>query len=119
MSKRTANLEQFIDFDGGVGPSATGEDPSPVKSVESKHGTIVENQNSPASKPAAPPSDYSEDLVEVPNELGQIFHTPHKIPVNNELAKALAAQKDSEIAVLWAKMTFSLVGKALKDEALD
>ncbi|RXK37939.1 hypothetical protein M231_04828, partial [Tremella mesenterica] len=92
--------------------------PSPAKSVESEHGTIVENQNSPGNKSPVPPSD-SEGLVEVPHELETIFHAPRKVPVNDELAKALDARKDSEIATLWAKMSFSSVRVALKDEALD
>ncbi|RXK40303.1 hypothetical protein M231_02417 [Tremella mesenterica] len=112
-------IEQYIDFDGGAGPSATGENPSPANSVESEHGTIVDNRKSPGNKPTAPPSDYSDDLVEVPHELEGIFHAPRKIPVNDELAKALDARKDSEIATLWAKMTFNSVRDALKDEALD
>ncbi|RXK41505.1 hypothetical protein M231_01213 [Tremella mesenterica] len=112
-------IEQYIDFKGGAGPSATGENPSPAKSVETEHGTVVENQNSPGNKSPVPPSDYSEGLVEVPNELETIFHAPRKVPVNDELVKALDARKDSEIATLWAKMTFSSVRTALKDEALD
>ncbi|EIW68453.1 hypothetical protein TREMEDRAFT_63622 [Tremella mesenterica DSM 1558] len=105
-------IEQYIDFEGGAGPSATGENPSPAKSVESEHGTIVENQNSPGNKSPVPPSDYSEGLVEVPHELEIIFHTPRKVPVNDELVKVLDARKDSEIgeipiefSTLWAKMT--------------
>ncbi|EIW73553.1 hypothetical protein TREMEDRAFT_59729 [Tremella mesenterica DSM 1558] len=119
-------IEQYIDFEGGAGPSATGENPSPAKSVESEHGTIVENQNSPGNKSPVPPSDYSEGLVEVPHELEIIFHAPRKVPVNDELVKVLDARKDSEIgeipiefSTLWAKMTFSSVRTALKDEALD
>ncbi|EIW67568.1 hypothetical protein TREMEDRAFT_64159 [Tremella mesenterica DSM 1558] len=119
-------IEQYIDFKGGAGPSATGENPSPAKSVETEHGTVVENQNSPGNKSPVPPSDYSEGLVEVPNELETIFHAPRKVPVNDELVKALDARKDSEIgeipiefSTLWAKMTFSSVRTALKDEALD
>ncbi|EIW65437.1 hypothetical protein TREMEDRAFT_66568 [Tremella mesenterica DSM 1558] len=46
-------IEQYIHFEGGAGPSATGENPSPAKSVESEHGTIVENQNSPGNKSCA------------------------------------------------------------------
>ncbi|RXK35618.1 hypothetical protein M231_07098 [Tremella mesenterica] len=114
-----AIMEQFLDFEGGAGPSATGENPSPAKSVESEHGTVVENQNSPGNKSPVPPSDYSEGLVEVPHELETIFHTPRKVPVNDELAKALDARKDSEIATLWARLSFSSVRTALKDEALD
>ncbi|RXK34709.1 hypothetical protein M231_08036 [Tremella mesenterica] len=112
-------IEQYIDFEGGAGPSATGENPSPAKSVESEHGTIVENQNSPGNKSPVPPSDYSEGLVEVPHELEIIFHAPRKVPVNDELVKVLDTRKDSEIATLWAKMTFSSVRTALKDGALD
>ncbi|EIW65673.1 hypothetical protein TREMEDRAFT_66262 [Tremella mesenterica DSM 1558] len=119
-------IEQYIDFEGGAGPSATGENPSPAKSVESEHGTIVENQNSPGNKSPVPPSDYSEGLVEVPHELETIFHAPRKVPVNDELAKALDARKDSEIgeistefSTLWARLSFSSVRHALKDEALD
>ncbi|EIW72449.1 hypothetical protein TREMEDRAFT_58614 [Tremella mesenterica DSM 1558] len=89
-------IEQYIDFEAGAGPSTTGENPSPAKSVESEHGTIVENQNSPGNKSPVPPSD-SEGLVEVPHELETIFHAPRKVPVNDELAKALDARKDSEI----------------------
>ncbi|EIW68096.1 hypothetical protein TREMEDRAFT_63987 [Tremella mesenterica DSM 1558] len=119
-------IEQYIDFEGGAGPSATGENPSPAKSVESEHGTIVENQNSPGNKSPVPPSDYSEGLVEVPHELEIIFHAPRKVPVNDELVKVLDTRKDSEIgeipiefSTLWAKMTFSSVRTALKDGALD
>ncbi|EIW67049.1 hypothetical protein TREMEDRAFT_64917 [Tremella mesenterica DSM 1558] len=119
-------IKQYIDFDGGAGPSTTGETPSPAKSVKSEHGTIVENQNSPGNKSPVPPSDYSEGLVEVPHKLEIIFHTPRKVLVNDELVKALTTQKDSEIgeisiefSTLWAKMTFSSVCKALKDEALN
>ncbi|RXK36941.1 hypothetical protein M231_05774 [Tremella mesenterica] len=112
-------IEQYIDFEAGAGPSTTGENPSPAKSVESEHGTIVENQNSPGNKSPVPPSDYSEGLVEVPHELETIFHAPRKVPVNDELAKALDARKDSEIATLWARLSFSSVRHALKDEALD
>ncbi|RXK36061.1 hypothetical protein M231_06655 [Tremella mesenterica] len=90
-------IEQYIDFEGGAGPSATGENPSPNKSVECEHGTIVENQNSPGNKALPPPSDYSEGLVEVPHELETIFHAPRKVPVNDELVKVLDARKDSEI----------------------
>ncbi|EIW66137.1 hypothetical protein TREMEDRAFT_65732 [Tremella mesenterica DSM 1558] len=118
-------IEQYIDFEGGAGPSATGENPSPSKSIESEHGTIVENQNSPGNKSPVPPSDYSEGLVEVPHELEIIFHTPRQVPVNDELVKVLDARKDLEIgeipiefSTLWAKMTFSSVRTALKDEAL-
>ncbi|EIW65607.1 hypothetical protein TREMEDRAFT_66330 [Tremella mesenterica DSM 1558] len=109
-------IEQYINFEGGAGPSATGENPSPAKSVESEHGTAVENQNSPGNKSPVPPSDYSEGLVEVPAELEIIFHAPRKVPVNDELVKVLDARKDSEIgeipiefSTLWAKMTFSSV----------
>ncbi|EIW69727.1 hypothetical protein TREMEDRAFT_61487 [Tremella mesenterica DSM 1558] len=112
-------IEQYIDFEGGAGPSATGENPSPAKSVESEHGTVVENQNSPGIKSPVPPSDYSEGLVEVPHELETIFHAPRKVPVNDELAKLLQDRKDSEIATLWSSMTFSSVRLALKNEALD
>ncbi|RXK39821.1 hypothetical protein M231_02876 [Tremella mesenterica] len=112
-------IEQYIDFEGGAGPSATGENPSPAKSVESEHGTVVENQNSPGIKSPVPPSDYSEGLVEVPHELETIFHAPRKVPVNDELAKLLQDRKDSEIATLWASMTFPSVRLALKNEALD
>ncbi|EIW65990.1 hypothetical protein TREMEDRAFT_66080 [Tremella mesenterica DSM 1558] len=111
-------IEQYIDFEGGAGPSG-GENPSPAKSVESEHGTIVENQNSPGNKSLVPPSDYSEGLVEVPAELEIIFHAPRKIPANDELVKLLQDRKDSEIATLWSSMTFSSVRLALKDEALD
>ncbi|EIW71622.1 hypothetical protein TREMEDRAFT_60544 [Tremella mesenterica DSM 1558] len=118
-------IEQYIDFEAGAGPSTTGENPSPAKSVESEHGTIVENQNSPGNKSPVPPSD-SEGLVEVPHELETIFHAPRKVPVNDELAKALDARKDSEIgeistefSTLWARLSFSSVRHALKDEALD
>ncbi|EIW66447.1 hypothetical protein TREMEDRAFT_65300 [Tremella mesenterica DSM 1558] len=96
MNKRTA-IEQYFDFKGGAGPSATGENLSPAKSVESEHGTVVENENSPGNKSPAPPSDYSEGLVEVPNELETIFHAPRKVPANEELAKLLQDRKDSEI----------------------
>ncbi|EIW68476.1 hypothetical protein TREMEDRAFT_63646 [Tremella mesenterica DSM 1558] len=121
-----AIMEQFLDFEGGAGPSATGENLSPAKSVESEHGTIVENQNSPGNKSPVPPSDCSEGLVEVPHELETIFHAPRRVPVNDELAKALDARKDSEIgkisiefSTLWARLSFSSVRLALKDEALD
>ncbi|EIW66828.1 hypothetical protein TREMEDRAFT_65229 [Tremella mesenterica DSM 1558] len=112
-------IEQYFDFEGGAGPSATGENLSPAKSVESEHGTVVENQNSPGNKSPVPPSDYSEGLVEVPHELGNIFHAPRKVPVNDELVKLLQDRKDSEIATLWSSMTFSSVRLALKNEALD
>ncbi|EIW67788.1 hypothetical protein TREMEDRAFT_64388 [Tremella mesenterica DSM 1558] len=112
-------IEQYIDFEGGAGPSATGENLSPAKSVESEYGTVVENENSPGKEPPAPPSDYSEELVEVPNELETIFHAPHKVQVNDELVKLLQDRKDSEIATLWSNMTFSSVRLALKNEALD
>ncbi|EIW67762.1 hypothetical protein TREMEDRAFT_64355 [Tremella mesenterica DSM 1558] len=90
-------LEQFIDFDGAAGLSATGENLSPAKSVESEHPTVVENENSPGNKSPPPPSNYSEELVEVPNEPENIFHTPRKVPVNNELVQLLQDRKDSEI----------------------
>ncbi|EIW65613.1 hypothetical protein TREMEDRAFT_66336 [Tremella mesenterica DSM 1558] len=111
-------LEQFIDFDGGAGPPAAGEDLSPAKSVESEHPTIVENQNSPGKQPTGPPSDASDELVEVPEELGDIFHAPRKVPVNDELVKLLEDRKDSEIATLWSSLSFSSVRLALKNEAL-
>ncbi|EIW70318.1 hypothetical protein TREMEDRAFT_60808, partial [Tremella mesenterica DSM 1558] len=42
-------IEQYFDFEGGAGPSATGENLSPAKSVDSEHPTVVENENSPAT----------------------------------------------------------------------
>ncbi|EIW70417.1 hypothetical protein TREMEDRAFT_60910 [Tremella mesenterica DSM 1558] len=121
-----AIIEQFLDFEGGAGPSATGENPSPAKSVESEHGTIVENQNSPGNKSPVPPSEHLDGLDDVPPELEIIFRAPRKVSANEELAKALDARKDSEIgeisiefSTLWAKMSFSSVSIALKDEALD
>ncbi|EIW65497.1 hypothetical protein TREMEDRAFT_66489 [Tremella mesenterica DSM 1558] len=112
-------IEQYFDFEGGAGPSATGENLSPAKSVESEHGTVVENQNSPGKQPTGPPSEASDELVEVPEELGDIFHAPRKVPVNDELVKLLEDRKDSEIATLWSNLTFSSVRLALKNEALD
>ncbi|EIW65617.1 hypothetical protein TREMEDRAFT_66341 [Tremella mesenterica DSM 1558] len=92
-----AIIEQFLDLDGGAGPSATGENPSPAKSVESEHGTIVENQNSPGNKSPVPPSEHLDGLDDVPPELEIIFRAPRKVSANDELAKALDARKDSEI----------------------
>ncbi|EIW68780.1 hypothetical protein TREMEDRAFT_59651 [Tremella mesenterica DSM 1558] len=111
-------IEQYFDFEGGAGPSATGENLSPAKSVESEHPTVVENANSPGKQLTGPPSEASDELVEVPDELGGIFHAPRKVPVNKELVKLLEDRKDSEIATLWAGMTFSSVRLALKNEAL-
>ncbi|EIW65575.1 hypothetical protein TREMEDRAFT_66402 [Tremella mesenterica DSM 1558] len=101
------DFDQYLDFEGGAGPSATGKNPSPAKFVESENGTIVENPNSPGNKPANPPAEASDELVEVPNELGDIFHAPRKVPINDELVKLLTARKDSKIATLWSSMTFS------------
>ncbi|EIW66161.1 hypothetical protein TREMEDRAFT_65759 [Tremella mesenterica DSM 1558] len=112
-------IEQYFDFEGGAGPSATGENLFPAKSVESEHPTVVENANSPGKQPTGPPSEASDELVEVPDELGDIFHAPRKVTVNKELVKLLEDRKDSEIATLWAGMTFSSVRLALKNEALD
>ncbi|EIW68243.1 hypothetical protein TREMEDRAFT_63411 [Tremella mesenterica DSM 1558] len=112
-------IEQYFDFEGGAGPSVTGENLSPAKSVESEHPTVVENENSPGKQPTGPPSEASDELVEVPEELGDIFHAPRKVTVNQELVKLLEDQKDSEIATLWASMTFPSVRLALKNEALD
>ncbi|EIW67512.1 hypothetical protein TREMEDRAFT_64092 [Tremella mesenterica DSM 1558] len=85
-----AIIEQFLDLDGGAGPSAT------------------------------------DGLDDVPPELEIIFRAPRKVSANEELAKALDARKDSEIgevsiefSTLWAKMSFSSVRIALKNEALD
>ncbi|EIW66388.1 hypothetical protein TREMEDRAFT_65672 [Tremella mesenterica DSM 1558] len=112
-------IEQYFDFEGGAGPSATGENLSPAKSVDSEHPTVVENENSPGKQPTGPPSEASDELVEVPEELGDIFHAPRKVTVNQELVKLLEDRKDSEIATLWASMTFPSVRLALKNEALD
>ncbi|EIW73477.1 hypothetical protein TREMEDRAFT_59650 [Tremella mesenterica DSM 1558] len=112
-------IAQYIDFEGGAGPSATGENLSPAKSVESEYGTVVEHENSPGKQPTGPPSEASDELVEVPDELGDIFHAPRKVPVNKELVKLLEDRKDSEIATLWSSMTFSSVRLALKNEALN
>ncbi|EIW71854.1 hypothetical protein TREMEDRAFT_60774 [Tremella mesenterica DSM 1558] len=112
-------IEQYFDFEGGAGPSVTGENLSPAKSVESEHPTVVENENSPGKQPTGPPSEASDELVEVPEELGDIFHAPRKVTVNQELVKLLEDRKDSEIATLWASMTFPSVRLALKNEALD
>ncbi|EIW66735.1 hypothetical protein TREMEDRAFT_65132 [Tremella mesenterica DSM 1558] len=90
-------IEQYFDFAGGAGPSATGENLSPAKSVESEHPTVVENANSPGKQPTGPPSEASDELVEVPDELGDIFHAPRKVTVNKELVKLLEDRKDSEI----------------------
>ncbi|EIW67462.1 hypothetical protein TREMEDRAFT_64052 [Tremella mesenterica DSM 1558] len=90
-------IEQYFDFEGGAGPSATGENLSPAKSVDSEHPTVVENENSPGKQPTGPPSEASDELVEVPEELGDIFHAPRKVTVNQELVKLLEDRKDSEI----------------------
>ncbi|EIW68244.1 hypothetical protein TREMEDRAFT_63417 [Tremella mesenterica DSM 1558] len=113
-----AIFDQFVDFEGGA-ETAAGKNPSPAKSVESEHGTIIPNRNSPGKQPTGPPSEASDELVEVPDELGDIFHAPRKVPVNQELVKLLEDRKDSEIATLWSSMTFSSVHLALKNEALD
>ncbi|RXK42446.1 hypothetical protein M231_00436 [Tremella mesenterica] len=113
-----AIFDQFVDFEGGA-ETAAGKNPSPAKSVESEHPTVVENENSPGKQPTGPPSEASDELVEVPEELGDIFHAPRKVTVNQELVKLLEDRKDSEIATLWASMTFPSVRLALKNEALD
>ncbi|RXK34663.1 hypothetical protein M231_08080, partial [Tremella mesenterica] len=113
-----AIFDHHVDFKGGA-ETATGKNPSPAKSVESEHGTIVPNPDSPGKQPTGPPSEASDKLVEVPDELGDIFHAPRKVPVNQELVKLLEDQKDSEIATLWSSMTFSSVRLALKNKALD
>ncbi|EIW69604.1 hypothetical protein TREMEDRAFT_62471 [Tremella mesenterica DSM 1558] len=106
-------IEQYFDFEGGAGPSATGENLSPAKSVESEHGTVVENQNSPGNKSPVPPSDYSEGLVELPHELGHIFHAPCKVPVNDKLNEALDRFRETNAikpTVKWFKNAGIVVG---------